>query len=105
MKEEPVWGNEVVNEKITTALDNCFSRQTVTALGFTALSQKIREIPLTYANFPKQHMTSSTLQGLHLMNNDYIKGKAGLYMKLESFSKSWNCARMIAKIKFVKTSG
>jgi len=27
MKEEPVWGNEVVNEKLTTALDTCFSRE------------------------------------------------------------------------------
>jgi len=37
MKEEPVWGNEVVNDKLSTALDTCFSGQTVAALGFTAL--------------------------------------------------------------------
>jgi len=38
MKEEPVWGNEVVNDKLRTALDTCFSGQMVVALGFTALS-------------------------------------------------------------------
>ena len=37
MKEEPVWGNEVVNDKLSNALDTCFSGQTVAALGFTAL--------------------------------------------------------------------
>jgi len=25
MKAEPVWGNEVVNDKLSTALDTCFS--------------------------------------------------------------------------------
>jgi len=39
-KEEPVRGNEVVNDKLSTALDTCFSGQTVAALGFTALSQQ-----------------------------------------------------------------
>jgi len=34
------------------------------------------------------------------MTNDYIKGKAGFYMTLESFSNSRKCERMIEKIKF-----
>ena len=96
MKEEPVWGNEVVNDKLSNALDTCFSGQTVAALGFTAL----RDIPLMRADLPKQHVTSSALQGLQLMTSDYIKGKAGFYMTLESFSHSRKCERMIAKIKF-----
>jgi len=79
MKEEPVWGNEVVNDKLSTALDTCFSRQTVTALGFTALSQQSRDIPLMRAELPKQHVTSSDLQGLQLMTNNYIKDKTGFY--------------------------
>jgi len=49
---------------------------------------------------PKQDVTNSALQGLHLMTNDYIKGKAGFYMTLESFSNSRKCERMIAKNKF-----
>ena len=83
MKEEPVWGNEVVNDKLSNALDTCFSGQTVAALGFTALSQQSRHIPLMRADsgLPKQHVTSSALQGLQLMTSDYIKGKAGFYIK------------------------
>jgi len=46
-----------------------------------------------------EHMTSSALQGLQLMTNDYIKGKDGFYMTLEGFSNSRKCERMIAKIK------
>jgi len=88
MKEEPVWGNEVVNDKLSTALDTCFSGQTVAALGFTAVSQQSREIPLMRADLPKRHVTSSALQGLQLMTNDYIKGNAGFYMTLEGFSNS-----------------
>ena len=34
------------------------------------------------------------------MTNDYIKGKVGFYMTLESFSNSRKCERMIVKIKF-----
>jgi len=52
MKEEPVWGNEVVKDKLSTALDTCFSGQTVAALGFTALSQQSRDIPLMRADLP-----------------------------------------------------
>ena len=96
MKEEPVWGNEVVNDKLSNALDTCFSGQTVAALGFTALSQQSRDMPLMRADLPKQHVTSSALQGLQLMTSDY----AGFYMTLESFSNSRKCERMIAKIKF-----
>ena len=88
MKEEPVWGNEVVSDKLSTALDTCFSGQTVAALGFTAVSQQSREIPLMRADLPKRHVTSSALQGLQLMTNDYIKGNAGFYMTLEGFSNS-----------------
>jgi len=39
MKEEPVWGNKVLNERLTAALDNCFSNgRTVAALEFLVLS-------------------------------------------------------------------
>jgi len=77
IKEEPVWGNEVVNDQLSTALDTCFSGHTVAALGFTAVSQQSRDVPLMRADLPKQHVTSSALQGLQLMTNDYIKSKAG----------------------------
>jgi len=60
----------------------------VAAFGFTTLSQQNMETPLMHADLPKQHVTSSALQGLQLMTNDYIKGKAGFYMTLESFSNS-----------------
>jgi len=100
MKEEPVWGNEVVNDKSSTALDTCFSRQTVAALGFTDLSQQSGDIPLMRADLPKQHLTSSALKGLKFMTNDYIKGKTEFHMTLGSFSNSRKCERMIAKIKF-----
>jgi len=99
-KEEPVWGNEVVNDKLSTALDTCFSGQTVATLGITALSQQSRDIPYMRADLPKQHLTSIALQGLRFMTNDCIKGKAGFYMTLESFSNSRKCERMITKIKF-----
>jgi len=95
IKEEPVWGNEVVNDKLSTALYTCFSGQA--ALGFTALSHQSRDIPLMRADLPKQHVTSSALQGLQLMTNDYIKGTAGFYMTLEGFSDSRKCERMVAK--------
>jgi len=49
------------------------------------------------ADLPKQHVTSSALQGLQLMTNDYIKGTAGFYMTLEGFSDSRKCERMVAK--------
>jgi len=49
----------------------------VAAFGFTTLSQQNMETPLMHADLPKQHVTSSALQGLQLMTNDYIKGKAG----------------------------
>jgi len=100
MKEEPVWGNEVVNDKLSTALDTCFSGQTVAALGFTALSQQSRNIPLMRADLPKQHVTSSALQGLQLMTNDYIRGKAGFYMTLEGFSNSGNANAWSRRLKF-----
>jgi len=35
MKEEQAWGNEVLNNKLSTALDTCFSGQTVAALAAT----------------------------------------------------------------------
>jgi len=76
MKEEPVWGNGVVNDKLSTALDTYLSGQTVAALGFTASPQQSRDIPLMHADLPKQDVTNSALQGLQLMTNDYIKGKA-----------------------------
>ena len=100
MKEEPVWGNEVVNKILTAALDTCFCGRTVAALGFPVLSQQSREIPLMQADLPRQDVTNSALQGMQLMTNHYIKGKAGFYMTLESFSNSRKCARMIAKIEF-----
>jgi len=53
------------------------------------------------ADLPKQHVTSSALQGLQSMTTDYIKGKTGFYMTLESFSNSRKCERTIAKIKFL----
>jgi len=53
-----------------------------------------------HADLPKQDVTYSALQGLQLMTNEYIKGKAGFYMTLERFSNSRKCERMIAKIKF-----
>ena len=53
------------------------------------------------ADLPKQHVTSSALQGLQSMTNDYITGKTGFYMTLESFSNSRKCERTIAKIKFL----
>jgi len=100
MKKEPVWGNEVVNDKLSTALDTCFSGQMVAALGFTAFSQRSRDILLMRADLPKHHVTSSALQGLQLMTNDYIEGKAGFYMTLEGFSNSRKCEHMVVKIKF-----
>jgi len=100
MKEEPVWGNEVVNDKSSTALDTCFSGQTVAALGFIDVSQQSRDIPLMRADLPKRHVTSSALQGLQHMSNDYIKSKAGFYMTLEGFSNSRKCKRTVAKIQF-----
>jgi len=53
------------------------------------------------ADLPKKHVTSSDLQGLQLMTNDYIKDKTGFYMTLEGFSNFRKCERMVAKIKFV----
>jgi len=53
-----------------------------------------------HAVLPKQDVTNSALQGLQLMTSDCIKGKAGFYMTLESFSNSRKCERMITKIKF-----
>jgi len=53
-----------------------------------------------HADLPRQDVTNSALQGLQLVTNDYIKGKAGFYMTLESFPNSRKCERMIAKIKF-----
>jgi len=100
MKEEPVWVNEVVNDKSSTALDTCFSGQTVAALGSIDVSQQSRDIPLMRADLPKRHVPSSALQGLQLMTNHYIKGKAGFYMTLEGFSNSRKCERMVAKIQF-----
>jgi len=85
MKEEPVWGNKVVNDRLSTALDTCVSGQTVAALGITAVSQQSRDFPLMRADLPKQRLTSSALQGLQLMTNDYVKGKAGFYMTLKGF--------------------
>jgi len=78
----------VVNDKLSTALDTCFSGQTVAALAFTALSQQSRDIPLMRADLLKQHVTSSALQGLQLMTNDYIKGSwvlhdAGRFLKFQ----------------------
>jgi len=73
----------------------------VAAFGFTALSQQSRDIPLMRADLPKQHVTSSALQGLQLMTNGYIKGKAGFHMTLEGFSNSRKCERMVAEIKFL----
>jgi len=99
MKEEPVWGNEVVIERLTAALDTCFSGRTVAALGFPVSSQQNREPPLMHADLPKQDVTKSALQGLQLMTNDYNKGKAGFYITLESLSISRKCERMSAKIK------
>jgi len=53
-----------------------------------------------HADLPRQAVTNSALQGLQPMTNVYIKGKAGFYMTLESFSNSRKCEHMIAKIKF-----
>ena len=99
MKEEQVWGNEVVNDKLRTALNIRFSEQTGAAPGSTA-AQPSRDIQLGQIELPKRDGTNNVLQGLQLMSWDYIKGKVGYYMPLESFSNSRKCERMIAKIKF-----
>ena len=51
VKEEPVWGNEVVN-KLSTAVDTCFSGQTVAALWIPAVSQQSRDFQLLRADLP-----------------------------------------------------
>jgi len=94
MKEEPVWGNEVVNTRLTAALDTWLPR-TIAALGFPVLSQYSREIPLMHSDLPRQDVANSAPQGLQLMTNVHIKGKAGFYMTLESFSNFRKHARMI----------
>ena len=97
MKEERAWGNEVVNDKLSTALDTCFFEQTVAVHGITTVSQQSRDSLLMHANLPTQHWTSNALKGLQLMTNDYIKGKAGVYMTLEGFSNYRKCERMVAQ--------
>ena len=87
MKEEPVWGNEVVNDKLRTALDIRFSEHTGAAPGSTT-AQPSRDIPLGQMELPKRDGTNYILQGLQLMSWDYIKGKVGHHMAPESFSKS-----------------
>ena len=64
MEEEPVWGMEVVHDRLRAEVDTRFSEQTGAATGH------------------------------------YIKGIAGHYMPLESFSNFRKGERMIAKIKF-----
>jgi len=98
-EEEPVWGNKVINDKLRTALDIRFSEHTGAAPGSTT-AQPSRDIPLGQMELPKRDGTNYILQGLQLMSWDYIKGKVGYYMLLESFSTSRKCERMIAKIKF-----
>ena len=56
--------------------------QMMAALGCTAFSQQSRDMPLMRADFPKQHAISCALQGRQLMTNDYIKGNAGFYIRL-----------------------
>ena len=99
MEEEPVLGTKVVNDRLRTALDTRFSEQTGPAPGLTA-AQPSRDAPLRQCILPKQDGTNSVLQGLQLMTWDYIKGIAGHYMPLESFSNFRKCEHMIAKIKF-----
>jgi len=99
MEEEPVWGTKVVNDRLRTALDTRLSEQTGQAPGLTA-AQPSRDAPLRQCILPKQDGTNSVLQGLQLMTCDYIKGIAGHYMPLESFSNFRKYERMIAKIKF-----
>jgi len=70
MKEKPVWGYEVVNERLTVAFKTYCSGRTVAAFGFPVLSQQYRGTPLMHADLPKQDATNSALQGLQLMTND-----------------------------------
>jgi len=92
VEEEPVWGTEVTHDRLRKLLDTCSSDQTKT-------THSKGDAPLKQCVLPKQDKPNHALEGVQLMSCDYIKGTAGLYMPLQSFSNFRECKRMIARIK------
>jgi len=92
VEEEPVWGTEVTHDRLRKLLDTCFSDQTKT-------THPKGDAPLKQCVLPSQDKPNHALEGVQLMSCEYIKGTAGHYMPLESFSNFRRCERMIAKIK------
>jgi len=82
IEEEPVWGTEVTYDRLRKSLDTCFSEQTKVTQprGDATLRQCVLH-----------DGTNNVLEGVQLMSCDYIKGTAGHYMPLESFSNFRKC--------------
>ena len=91
VEEEPVWGTEVIQDRLRKFLDTCFSEQKKT-------THPKGDAPLRQCVLPRQDRPNHALEGVQLMSCDYIKGTVGHYMPLESFSNFRKCERMIAKI-------
>jgi len=92
IEEEPVWGTEVTYDRLHKSLDICFSEQ-------MKVTQPKGDAPLRQCILPRQDKTNNVLEGVQLMTCDYIKGTAGHYMPLESFSNFGKCERTIAIIR------
>jgi len=92
VEEEPVWGTEVIHDRLRKSLDICFSKRTKTThpRGYAPLRQCV---------LPRLDTPNHALEGVQLMSCDYIIGTVGHYMPLESFLNFRNSERMIAKIK------
>jgi len=93
IEEEPTWGTEVTYDRLRKSLDTCFSEQ-------TKVAQPRGDASPRQCVLPTHDGTNDVLEGVLLMSCDLIKGTAGHYMPLESFSNFRKCERMIAKIKF-----
>jgi len=94
VEEEPVWGTEVIHDRLRKSLDICFSKHTKT-------THPRGDAPLKQCVLPRLDTPNYALEGVQLMSCDYIIGTAGHYMPLESFLNFKNSERMIAKIKLL----
>jgi len=91
VEREPIWGTEVIHNRLCKFSDICFSKRTkdIDPKGDTPVRQCV---------LPDQDRPNIDLEGIQLMTCDYIKGTEGHCMSRESFLNLRKYERMIEKI-------
>ena len=91
IEREPIWGTEVIHNRLCKLLDTCFST------GILSMAPKDSG-RVTRCALPDHIIPKADLDEIQLMTGDYITGTEGYYMPRVSFLYLRKYERMIEKI-------